>query len=416
MKIQLPPSIMDKPVQEMAKDNCIVRHLAGSHAYGTSTPTSDVDYRGIFVADPQYILTPFYNVGTVEISGEEDTVYHEVGKYLELLIDQNPNIIETLWVDESCVEYSTPAYDYLRSNRETFLSNKCMYTYSGYANSQLKRLKGHHRWLETMEDGKKQLHKLFTDGDLSTEQLRNHFEGDILDSLGVPYVTPVKFDEVDYDWTEVLDVLKAHHFDQARLMCNIPYMEYEFANVVIPSHETINKFRTGYTLLAAKGSHNVYHVYSQEGARLYDGRGTFIVHKTLDAKLECEGIVEVNTGTKATYQEKWTNYHKWRNNRNEARSALEAKHGYDTKHASHLIRLLKTGCEILEHGQVFVKRPDAQELTDIRNGSLTLGELLAYADSLESKCAYWYENTKLPRQVDRAVVANILINLRSGSY
>ncbi|AXC38774.1 UNVERIFIED_ORG: hypothetical protein [Escherichia phage CMSTMSU] len=39
-------------------EQTIVKHLAGSQAY-TSTPESDTDYRGIFLANKEYILTPF---------------------------------------------------------------------------------------------------------------------------------------------------------------------------------------------------------------------------------------------------------------------------------------------------------------------------------------------------------------------
>lgn len=400
----------------MAKDNCIVRHLAGSHAYGTSTPTSDTDYRGIFTADPHYVLTPFYNVETVELSGEEDTVYHEVGKYMQLLIGQNPNIIETLWVDDSDIEFRTPQYNLLRSYREDLLSSKCMFTYSGYANSQLKRLKGHHRWLELMEAGKLQIRELFTKQLLTSEQLRNHFEGDILDSIQVPFIESVQFDKVEYDWVEVLDVLNDNKYHEARLMCNIPFMEYEFANVVIPNGGDIKKFRHSHCAIRAKGSSNVYHLHTVPGCDLYDGRGSIIDNHVTDVDGNCVAIVEVNTGVRSTQQAKWTNYHDWRNNRNVSRSALEAKHGYDTKHASHLIRLLKTGIEILYNGEVSVKRPDAQELLDIRNGSLTLTELLAYSDMLEARCKWLYSNTKLPDSVHPSLPAKILIQIRAMSF
>ncbi len=36
---------------DMLEDGLIVKHLAGSRAYGTSLPTSDTDIRGIFCAD-----------------------------------------------------------------------------------------------------------------------------------------------------------------------------------------------------------------------------------------------------------------------------------------------------------------------------------------------------------------------------
>src|SRR6478736_4334230 len=56
------------------------------------------------------------------------------------------------------------------------------------------------------------------------------------------------------------------------------------------------------------------------------------------------------------------------------------KFGYCTKNAMHLVRLLRMCREILETGQVRVKRADAAELLAIRNGAWTLEELVKYAE------------------------------------
>ena len=44
------------PAQRLAKDNCIAIILTGSHLYGTSTPKSDMDYEGIFIEPPEYVI------------------------------------------------------------------------------------------------------------------------------------------------------------------------------------------------------------------------------------------------------------------------------------------------------------------------------------------------------------------------
>ncbi len=51
-----------RTLQELMTENLIVKHKAGSHAYGTQIETSDEDHRGIFVADPINIRTPFFKV------------------------------------------------------------------------------------------------------------------------------------------------------------------------------------------------------------------------------------------------------------------------------------------------------------------------------------------------------------------
>ncbi len=56
--------------------------------------------------------------------------------------------------------------------------------------------------------------------------------------------------------------------------------------------------------------------------------------------------------------EEWQRFQTWKSERNEKRAELEAKFGYDTKHAAHLVRLLRTGEELLREGKLLVKRPD----------------------------------------------------------
>lgn len=122
----------------VAEKNRIVECVAGSHAYGTSVPTSDMDYRGIFMGSPESILTPFYPVEQVE--GPGDRVLYEVGKFLKLAADQNPNILELLWVRESDILFATRWYLAIREMRGRILSQKSKHTFSGYAHAQMKRL------------------------------------------------------------------------------------------------------------------------------------------------------------------------------------------------------------------------------------------------------------------------------------
>ncbi len=108
----------------------------------------------------------------------------------------------------------------------------------------------------------------------------------------------------------------------------------------------------------------------------------------------------------ASAQAEWEQYQSWLANRNPGRAELERKFGYDAKHASHLIRLLRMGGEILERGQVIVRRPDAAELRAIRDGSLTYDELIAQAVGAESRLdALAAASTRPDRSDDAALDA-----------
>ena len=136
-----------RSAEELMSDNMLVKHYAGSISYGTNTPESDVDFRGVFCADPVNILTPFFTVRECEDQDEEDTKLYELSHFMKLCVDCNPNIIETLWVDDADITFRTPAYDLLREHRHGLLSSKIAFTTSGYAFSQLKRITGHNKFL-----------------------------------------------------------------------------------------------------------------------------------------------------------------------------------------------------------------------------------------------------------------------------
>jgi uncharacterized protein len=88
--------------------------------------------------------------------------------------------------------------------------------------------------------------------------------------------------------------------------------------------------------------------------------------------------------------------------------------GYCTKNAMHLVRLFRMCREILETGQVNVKRKDAAELLAIRNGAWTLKELCEYAEQedkdLDAVCAKSY----LPEQPDMAEIDRRTVEIMKG--
>lgn len=163
---------MVKTGQQLMSDNMIVKHYAGSISYGTNLPTSDVDFRGIFVADPINLRTPFYRVEEVSDTTEEDTKLYELSQFMKLAIDCNPNVIETLWVDPSDIVVDTPAYQLLRSIAPALLTTKIAFTTSGYAMSQLKRIKGHNKWLTQAQTAVEVLAASVKAGTITLQQLQ----------------------------------------------------------------------------------------------------------------------------------------------------------------------------------------------------------------------------------------------------
>jgi predicted nucleotidyltransferase len=120
--------------------------ITGSHLYGTSLPESDRDVRGIFIPTEEFYLGFLEKVEQVE-SHEPDETYWEISKFFKLCLDNNPNILELLFIPDSFVLETTPEWQEIIKYRDMFLSTKCKHTFSGYAVSQLHRIKQHREWL-----------------------------------------------------------------------------------------------------------------------------------------------------------------------------------------------------------------------------------------------------------------------------
>lgn len=119
-------------------DNIIMLCLGGSHAYGTNLPTSDLDIRGIAIERPEEIIG--YQNFEQFINEKTDTTIYGFNKMIHLLTDANPNIIEILGLEPEQYIYLSPLGKELLEHKDLFLSQKCLYTFGGYARANLKRL------------------------------------------------------------------------------------------------------------------------------------------------------------------------------------------------------------------------------------------------------------------------------------
>ncbi len=115
----------------------IMRGIVGSHAYGLNTPASDIDYRGAYVLPTREILGIYPTKDTVQ-RNDPDFCAYELDKFIKLLINVNPSVLEMLYLDN--YEDLTMEGRMLVSERYSFLSKKIAVTYGGYAHAQLKRL------------------------------------------------------------------------------------------------------------------------------------------------------------------------------------------------------------------------------------------------------------------------------------
>ena len=118
--------------------NIILLTLGGSHAYGTETPNSDLDIRGITLNSKTEILTD-ENFEQVD-DKVTDTVIYSFNKIIKLLLNLNPNTCEMLGCKPEHYLYLHPIGQELLDNAHLFLSKKCVNSFGGFANSQCRRM------------------------------------------------------------------------------------------------------------------------------------------------------------------------------------------------------------------------------------------------------------------------------------
>lgn len=84
----------------------LLEAVSGSRAYGLATPDSDTDIKGVFYLPKSM----FYGMEYIpQISNEtNDIVYYELGRFIELLLQSNPNTLELLASPSDCVRYRSP--------------------------------------------------------------------------------------------------------------------------------------------------------------------------------------------------------------------------------------------------------------------------------------------------------------------
>ncbi len=132
--------------------------IVGSEAYGVAKDESDHDIYG-FAIPPKEDVFPHLKG---EILGfgrhhnrfeqwQEHHVLHEdvqydftvfsIVRYFQLLMENNPNIIDSLFTPQNCVLHVTLIGQMVRENRAIFLHKGAWFKFKGYAYSQMHKMK-----------------------------------------------------------------------------------------------------------------------------------------------------------------------------------------------------------------------------------------------------------------------------------
>jgi len=132
--------------------------IMGSMAYGVSSDSSDIDVYG-FCIPPKSDVFPHLK-GLIPGFGKQhqrfeqyqkhhlysdnktyDITIYSIVKYFQLCMENNPNMIDSLFTPRNCVLNITPIGEIVRDNREEFLHRGSWHKFRGYAYAQMKKMK-----------------------------------------------------------------------------------------------------------------------------------------------------------------------------------------------------------------------------------------------------------------------------------
>lgn len=348
---------MNGPSWLDARTIYLARH--GSHAYGTAISSSDEDFRGIAIPPKEYFfgyLTHFEQ--SEQKIDNTETVIFDLRKFMKLASECNPNVLELLFVDPSDRVRVTSTGEKLLNHRTLFLSKKARYTFSGYAVSQLKRIQTHRRWLLDPPKAPPQ---------------REEF--------GLPKYTTIPQDQLSAAASMIRKKVESWQVDLDPLD---DASKIELREKIISTLTEI-------------------HLKQEEGQWIAAGKDLGFSENFLM-------LLDRERQYRAA-QRFWEQYQDWFKHRNPARAALEAKYGYDCKHAMHLVRLMRMCKELLETGTLRVRRPDAEELLAIRQGSWSYDQLMLWANQQEHELEEVSKRSSLPHSPDRVEIDHLCVEL-----
>jgi predicted nucleotidyltransferase len=135
---------------EIVPEKTILLGYVGSTSHGTYIPKNDpeciddIDLLGIAVGSDKV----YYGLGGTREEREQkevklnewDSVVYEIRKAFRLLLQQNPNIMALLWLQEKDYIYISPTGKMILDNHNLFVSKQAYHSFIGYAYGQLHRM------------------------------------------------------------------------------------------------------------------------------------------------------------------------------------------------------------------------------------------------------------------------------------
>ena len=388
---------MEKITYEYLEKNGLIlfETIIGSQAYGTQTPTSDIDKKFVYILPEDCILGTGY---IEQLNVNKDYVGWEIRRFLELMASNNPTVLELLNSPEDCIITKHPMFDMILEHKDKFITKICKNSFGGYAVQQIKKAKGLNKkqnwerdkvtrkdvldFVYVIEDEKSIPWKLWNNG---------AYDEKFCGVVNIPNARDVYAVYFDYDAEKCFSELVPNETRKK----NIEWRK-----------EKGFPLGYGYKGLVKVG----------EGENLVESNQLRLSSIPKVEPPICNIIY--NKDGYSMHCKDYKEYQEWLENRNEARYVETQEHGQkiDGKNMMHCMRLIRMSQEIGSGKGIIVRRPDAQELLAIRRGEVDLDNLIDMAEEEIARMDDIFDNSDLPNSVDKHLVNDLLIKIRKSFY
>lgn len=340
-------------------DNLIFKAIVGSQSYGTSTPTSDIDYKGVYMQDIDKLISFDYKE---QIDVGKDECYYEIRRFLQLLQSANPTVLELLYSPKDCIVKTSPQFELLVQNRDKFLTQKCLLSFGGYAVAQIKKARGLDKkmnWEKTRVERKTPLDFVYCyDNNGKTMPIEKwlQIEGKIQENCGL---------------------VALDHFRDCFALYYSGDVNLGFKGIVLD------------------GSNSVRLTSVPKG-------------------MTPDTIVYYNKDGYSMHCKDYKEYETWLENRNTQRYVDIKGHNQqiDGKNLLHCRRLLDMAIEIATEKTINVRRPNAEYLLSIRKGEVDLNTIIEQAEKDLKRLDELFAKSELPLDCDKDFVNDLLLQIR----
>lgn len=337
----------------------ILECISGSKAYGLSTPQSDTDIKGVFILPK----VEYYGLNYIpQVSNESnDIVFYELRRFMELLSQNNPNILELINTPESAIIYKHPYLNEIKP--ELILSKLCKNTFGKFALSQIKKAKG--------------------------------LKKKIVNPLAKERKSVLSFCFVNYDQGAIPleKYLEIKGWKQENCgLVNIPHMK------------------------------DVYGMYYSENSGfngiIREDDSNEVCLSSIPKSMDQEVLMYYNRNGYSSYCKEYREYWDWVAKRNDDRYENTMSHGknYDSKNMMHVFRLLEMAIEIAKEKKVNVLRPNRTFLLDIKAGKFEYEDLIKLAEEKQNAMEIAFDDSTLRDKPDLAMINKLAYRLRDKFY